>query len=80
MIRKKAKIDSLGSARIRNDSQSFLKAKVDPLRSASKATMQIKATLAKGHTRSPAIPRGLPRRSQTEVGEDPLANSLEFNQ
>ena len=38
------------------------KAKNDPLRSASKAT--------KGHTRSPAIPRGPPCRSHTEVGED----------
>ena len=40
------------------------------------AKLQCKATLAKGHTRSPAIPR----RSHTEVGEDvPLTNSLEFN-
>ena len=34
------------------------------------ANLQCKATLAKGHTRSPAIPRGPPRRSHTEVGED----------
>ena len=42
------------------------------------AKLQCKATLAKGHTRSPAIPRGPPRRSQTEVGEDrwPTRSSL----
>ena len=34
------------------------------------AKLQCKATLAKGHTRSPAIPCGPPRRSHTEVGED----------
>ena len=34
------------------------------------AKLQCKATLAKGHTRSPAIPRWPPRRSHTEVGED----------
>ena len=34
------------------------------------AKLQCKATLAKGHTRSPAIPHGPPRRSHTEVGED----------
>ena len=34
------------------------------------AKLQCKATLAKGHTRSPAIPRGPSRRSHTEVGED----------
>ena len=42
------------------------------------AKLQCKATLAKGHTRSPAIPRGPPRRSHTEVGEDrwPTRSSL----
>ena len=44
------------------------KAKIDPLRSASKAT--INATLAKEHTRSPAIPQGPPHRSCTGVGEE----------
>ena len=34
------------------------------------AKLQCKATLAKEHTRSPAIPRGPPHRSHTEVGED----------
>ena len=34
------------------------------------ANLQCNATLAKEHTRSPAIPRGMPRRSQTGVGED----------
>ena len=40
--------------------------------------LQCEAMLAKGHTRSHAIPRGLPRRSHTEVGEDcwPTRSSL----
>ena len=42
------------------------------------AKLQCNATLAKEHTRSPAIPRGLPRRSRTGVGEDrwPTCSSL----
>ena len=42
------------------------------------AKLQCKAALAKGHTRSPAIPCGPPRRSHTEVGEDrwPTRSSL----
>ena len=42
------------------------------------AKLQCNATLAKEHTRSPAIPRGLPRRSRTGVGEDrwPTRSSL----
>ena len=42
------------------------------------AKLQCNATLAKEHTRSPAIPRGLLRRSRTGVGEDrwPTRSSL----
>ena len=42
------------------------------------AKLQCKATLAKGQTRSPAIPHGPPRRSHTEVEEDcwPTSSSL----
>ena len=42
------------------------------------AKLQCNSTLAKEHTRSPAIPRGLPRRSRTGVGEDrsPTRSSL----
>ena len=42
------------------------------------AKLQCNSTLAKEHTRSPAIPRGLPRRSRTGVGEDrsPTRTSL----
>ena len=34
------------------------------------AKLQCNTALAKEHTRSPAIPRGLPRRSRTGMGED----------
>ena len=34
------------------------------------AKLQCNTALAKEHTRSPVIPRGLPRRSRTGVGED----------
>ena len=42
------------------------------------AKLQCKATQAKGHTRSPAIPCGPPHRSHTEVEEDrwPTRSSL----
>ena len=42
------------------------------------AKLQCTALLAEGHTRSPAIPRGPPRWSRTEVGEDrwPTRSSL----
>ena len=42
------------------------------------AKLQCNATLAKEHTRSPSIPRGLPRRSRTGVGQDrsPTRSSL----
>ena len=51
-------------------------AKNDPLWSASKATTQ--SNTSKGETRSPAIPRGPPRRLHTAVGEDrwPTRSSL----
>ena len=42
------------------------------------ANLQCNATLAKEHTKSPAIPRGLPHWSRTGVGEDrePTHSSL----
>ena len=41
------------------------------------AKLQCKATLAKGHTRNPAIPRGPPRRSHTEkTASQPTRSSL----
>ena len=75
MIRKKANIDLLRSARIRNDSQEGYKIMIHY---DQQAKLQCKAALAKGHTRSPAIPCGPPRRSHTEVGEDrwPTRSSL----
>ena len=78
-------------ARIRNDSQEgkhwsatisknpqWFARRLKMIRYDQQAKLQCKATLAKGHTRSPAIPRGPPRRSHTEVGEDrwPTRSSL----
>ena len=54
------------------------KPKIDPLRSASKATMQ--SNTSKEHTGSPAISRGLPLGHILEwSGQRLLANLLEFN-
>ena len=54
------------------------KAKIDPLRLASKDTMQRNSSKRAAHIRSPAIPRGPPRRSRTGVGKDlwPTRSSL----
>ena len=47
-------------AMIRNDSQG----------NDQQAKLQCNSTLAKEHTRSPAIPQGMPRGSPAGVGED----------
>ena len=65
------------SATISKNPQWFAR-RLKMIRYDQQAKLQCKATLAKGHTRSPAIPRGPPRRSHTEVGEDcwPTRSSL----
>ena len=53
-------------AGIHNDSQEGKKM----IRYDQQTRLQCNATLAKEHTRSPAIPQGPPRRSRTGVGKD----------
>ncbi|CAH3105081.1 unnamed protein product, partial [Porites lobata] len=69
-IRKKANIDPLRSARIRNDSQEGYKLMIcyD-----QQAKLQCKATLTKGHTRSPAIPQSAMIRKKAT--NDPLRSA-----